>query len=166
MTQEAAIFVVNHIMENDPVLAEIFSPHELAIYPGYGDEAHDGVDSFPYIRYQFMPIPMRQMPYIRRDWCQYFVGDKDYVNVVNAIERIIYIFNIAISTEQLGWGMSDYSGKYNILDVLVHNATIPNIPSQDNGVWEQGVAFSLRYTVHQDWSGTKREGHGLDVKLQ
>lgn len=166
MGKEAALFIVNQVMENDAILRQIFAPKSVLIYPGYGDEAHDAEKSYPYIRYQSMPIPQRSMPYIRRDWCQYFVGDVDYTKVVNAIERLIYVFNIQVSSEQLGWGFNDPSGKFKIQDIIVHNASVPNIPSQDLGVWEQGLAFSLRYTIHPSWSVETHLTQGLDAKLQ
>lgn len=165
MGVEAAIFLVNRVMEQDPILTQIFAPKPVYVYPGYGDEAHDEMKSYPYIRYQFMPIPMRNLPYLRRDWCQYFVGDTDYTKVINAIERITYLLNISLSTENLGWGIPDASGKFKIMDILVHNATIPNIPSQDLGVWEQGIAFSLRYTSKPSWSVEARKLHSIDVSL-
>jgi hypothetical protein len=165
MGVEAAIFLVNRVIEQDAVLTQIFAPKPVLVYPGYGDEAHDEMKSYPYIRYQSMPIPTRSLPYLRRDWCQYFVGDVDYTKVINAIERIIYVLNIAISEENLGWGVPDASGKFKIMDVLVHNATIPNIPSQDLGVWEQGIAFSMRYTVKPSWSVETRKTHDTDALL-
>lgn len=165
MGVETALFLVNRFIEQDAVLAQIFSPQSVFVYPGYGDEAHDSIPSTPYIRYQSMPIPARQLPYLRRDWCQYFVGAKEYTTVINAIERITWLLNINISTENLGFGIPDPSGKFKIMDILVHNASIPNIPSQDLGVWEQGLAFSLRYTTHPSWSVETRKLHSIDGLL-
>lgn len=162
---EGAIFLLNRKIEADTVMARLFGDKEVKVYPGYADEPYGDARSYPYIRYQFIPVPQRALPWVRKDWCQYFVGDNDLSNVINMTERLIWLLNLS-EIETLDLPVKDPDGKYKIMDILVHTGTMANVPSQDLGVWEQGVSFTMRYTILNPGWGTKESKvYNLDVLL-
>ena len=163
---ETAIFVVNKKIEADPVMKRLFGNNPVNVYPGYADEPTDSRKSYPYIRYQYIPVPMRGLPYLRKDWCQYFVGDSDLTNVINMSERLIYLLNIS-ELESLDLPAKDVDDKFKIMDILVHTGTMANVPSQDLGVWEQGVSFTIRYTIlSPGWETKEQQVYNIDALIE
>jgi hypothetical protein len=163
--KETAIYVVNKMIESDSVIRSVYAGKEVRVYPGYADEASDVEVSYPYIRYQYMMIPQAGLPWLRRDWVQYFVGDKDAAKVALIIERLIYLFDIK-PLEDNSWPVPDPTGKFKIMDIKVSTGTIPNTPAQDNGVWEQGIGLRVNYTItRHSWGITKDEQYKVDALL-
>lgn len=159
------VFLLNKMLEDDAVLKSIFAPKIVQVFPGYADEPYENMKSYPYIRYQFMPITQRTVPWLHTDWVQYFVGDTDFSKVVSAITRIEYLFNLP-AFESLGLVVPDPEGKFKVMDCRVNVGTIPNQPSQDLGVWEQGLSLRIYYTVLQpSWSRLMYKQNGIDALL-
>lgn len=159
------IFIINKMLESDPVLVSLFAPKPVYVFPGFGDEPYEEMKSYPYIRYQFMPITSRPLVYLHTDWVQYFVGDVDFANVVSAVSRIQYLFNEA-KLQSLDLLVADPTGKFKVMDSRVNVGTIPNQPSQDLGVWEQGLSLRIYYTVVElGWSRLIYSEHAVDALL-
>jgi len=159
------IFLLNKKLEDDPILTSLFAPKKVNVYPGYADEPLENIKSYPYIRYQFMPITQRNVPWLHTDWVQYFVGDTDFSKVVSAITRIEYLFNLE-KHEALDLLVADPEGKFKVMDSRVSVGTIPNQPSQDLGVWEQGLSIRIYYTVlTPSWSRVMYKQQGIESLL-
>lgn len=158
MSKESAIFVVNSWLEQDDVLLRIFGG-PFNIFPGYADEALSG-DSFPYIRYHHIPVVSRNQR-IRKDYVQYFVGDKDFDRMENILERLMYKLDSDTSTTHIA--VPDPSGKYRIDDIIVRGGTVPALPSQDQGVWEHGIQMALIYVIREHiWADEMSVFNSLD----
>lgn len=152
--------MVNKKISQDPILQGVFGG-DVNIFPGYAGEPLGGNKSYPYIRYLYVPIIARQSVHIRRDNVQYIVGHKDLTIVARMIERLMFILN---SSDNLSdFAVQDMEGKYKIMDIIVNGATPQVLPSQDEGVWEQGLNCTVLYTiVNPGWDVTH---HVIDALL-
>ena len=160
--KETAVFVVNKWLEQDPVLLNLFGK-TIHIYPGYADEPEGGAPSYPYIRYHHIPV-ISKMQNIRKDYVQYFVGDKDFDRMENILERLMYILDSDQTTTHIA--VPDVSGKYRIDDIMVRSGTMPHQPSQDEGVWEHGIQMALVYVIRShDWGEPKNRVSFMDALL-
>jgi hypothetical protein len=150
MAYDKAVYIVNKYIEADNYLRAVFSPGTINLFPGVAGEPIPPNTSYPYIRYLDVPIIDARNTNIRRDFVQYFVGAKDLVQLAKIIERLIYILNY--DTNQITRPVVDTSGRYKIFDLEVSGGSRPDIPSQDEGVWEQSVNCRMSYTIiSQSW---------------
>lgn len=159
---ETAVYVLNNYIENDSIIKAIFHPVVPNIYPGFAEEPLGGKPSYPYIRYFSVPVIQRTSPYIRRDMVQYYVGAKDVPLIAKLIERLIYILD---SPDQDTAIIPDVAGQYKIMNTMVNSSTPLTLPSQDEGVWEQGIAITMVYTISKH-NFANEVGHNLDSLLQ
>lgn len=164
MGKPKAVHVLNSYIQSDPILDNLFGSSTVHVFPGVAGEPLPPGVSFPYIRYLDVPLIDRRKSNIRRDFIQYWVGAKDLDSLGNILERLIYILNY--DDNQVDRPITDSAGKYKIWDVITFGGTRPDIPNQDEGVWEQSITVTLSYViVSYDWETSDSVQHYMDALI-
>ena len=165
---KSAAILLNEKIKADSVMKNLFGSSVINIYPGLAAEPQGDNKSYPYLRYFHVPVIQPNNQRIRRDVIQYWAGDVDVDNVVRIVERLIYLTDADDSI--LDFPVEDSSGTLKIMDSVFQGSVPIALPSQDLGVWEQGITCTLVYTISDNgelWSVTS-EGHKwmyLDVEI-
>lgn len=163
--KESVAYIVNQKIQADPIIQAIFDPSPVIVYPGYANEPLGGDKSYPYIRYFSTPHTSWRSTLLRRDSIHYIVGAKDLTVIARAIERLIYILN---SPDNMAdeWPVTDLDGRYKVMDILFTGSSPQDLPSQDEGVWEQGLYFVVIYTnLSPGWGTTRTNQMHVDSLL-
>lgn len=160
---QSAVFVLNKRISQDPIIKSIWHPAVVNIFPGLAEEPLGGEKSYPYIRYLSVPVISARNMWVRRDVVQYFVGSKDIDLLQKVLERLIYILD---SPDQVlsSWPANDVANQFKIQSTVVLGGTPQTLPSQDEGVWEQGISVSMIYTITRHDFSTDVD-HGVDSEL-